>query len=106
MREQANKAVFLRLPAGHKLLRNRRLRNWWLKRLIDWSAAALLLLLSPVMLGLVCLMRVQSQPIFCGQWCVGERGKLFRLFKFGYSHAQTLEHEVMGNQKVCKARRW
>jgi len=25
--EQANKAVFLRLPAGHKLLRNRRLRN-------------------------------------------------------------------------------
>jgi len=71
MRVQANKAVFLRLPAGHKLLRNRRLRNWWLKRLIDWSAAALLLLLYGHA-GIGCLMRVQSpQPIFCGQWCVG-----------------------------------
>ncbi len=83
--EQANKAIFLRLPAAHALSSKRYPRSWWLlKRLIDKSAAALLLLvLSPVMLGLVCLMRVYSPgPILCQQWCVGERGKLFRLLKF------------------------
>jgi len=79
--EQANKAVFLRLPSARELPR---WRWWWLKRLIDWSAAAVLLLaLSPVMLVLVLLMHVYSPgPIFLRQWYVGERGKLFRVFKF------------------------
>jgi hypothetical protein len=82
--EQASKAVFLRLPSAHELPSSRCPRRWWLKRLIDWSAAALLLLaLSPAMLGLVLLMRFYSpEPIFLRQWCVGERGKLFRVFKF------------------------
>lgn len=96
--EQANKVVFLRLSAAHNLPRQRRLR-----KLIEWSAAALLLLvLSPVMLGVVCLMRVQSpEPIFWGQWCVGDRGKVFRLFKLRpfTVNAQTLEYSVIGNQK-------
>ena len=100
---QASKPVFLRLPAAQELPSKRCPRSWWLKRLIDWSAATLLLLvLSPVMLGLVCLMRVQSpEPIFCRQWCVGERGKLFRLLKFRtlVVNAQMLEHSVIGNQK-------
>ena len=82
--EQASKPVFLRLSAAHALPSQRCPRSWWLKRLIDWSAAILLLLvLSPVMLGLVCLMRIQSsEPVFCSSWCIGERGKVFRLFKF------------------------
>lgn len=100
--EQASKSVFLRLSAAHALPSKRYPRSWRLKRLIDWSAAILLLLiLSPVILGLVCLMRIQSpEPVFCSSWCVGERGKLFRLFKFRTSvaNAQTLDCSVMGNQ--------
>lgn len=107
--EQANKAIFLHLSAAHKLPSKRCPRSRWFKRLIDWIAAALLLLLlSPVMLGLVCLMRVQSPSwqIFFREWCVGERGKLFRLFKFRtmVMNAQTLEQEVMGNQKTLHDR--
>jgi lipopolysaccharide/colanic/teichoic acid biosynthesis glycosyltransferase len=102
--EQANKPIFLRLPTTHALSSKRCPKSWWLlKRLVDWSAAALLLLvLSPVMLGIVCLMRVYSPgPILLRQWCVGERGKLFRLLKFRtmVMNAQTLDREVMGNQK-------
>ncbi len=82
--EQANKKVFLRLPSNTELSRKQSLLSWGLKWLIDWSAAALLLLvMSPVMLGLVLLVRIYSPgPIFLRQWHVGERGKLFRLLKF------------------------
>jgi lipopolysaccharide/colanic/teichoic acid biosynthesis glycosyltransferase len=82
--DKASKSIFLRLSAAAQLPSSRCPLRWWLKRLIDWSAATLLLLtLSPVMLGLACLVRLQSpEPIFYRQWCVGERGKLFRLLKF------------------------
>lgn len=83
--EQANKAVFVRLPTAHQNPRKSCPRSWWLKRLIDPTIAALLLLvLSPVTLVIVGLMRLRSleEPVFCQQWCVGERGKLFRLHKF------------------------
>ena len=101
--EQASKSVFLRLSAAHQLPSQRFPLRWWLKRLIDWSVAALLLLtLSPVILGLVCLMRLQSpEPIFCGQWCVGQRGKLFRLLKFRtmVMNTQVPHDQLMVNQK-------
>jgi len=82
--EQANKAVFLRVPSTFELPKKQRPLSWWLKRQIDWSIAALLLLvLSPVILGLTLLIRVDSPgPLFLRQWRVGERGKLFRVFKF------------------------
>lgn len=81
--EQANKPVFLRLPAANPLSRQRS-PLMSLKRLLDRSVAALLLLLlSPVILGLVLLMRIYSPgPIFFREWHVGERGKLFQLWKF------------------------
>ena len=101
--EQASKSIFLRLSAAHQLPSKRCPLRWWLKRLIDWSAAALLLLtLIPIILGLVCLMRLQSpEPVFCWQWCVGERGKLFRLLKFRpmVMNAQMLHHRLIFNQK-------
>ncbi len=82
--EQAKKPAFLRLPAGCALARQRSALSLWLKRLIGWSASAILLLtLSPVILGLVLLMLVYSPgPIFFRKWHVGERGKLFRLIEF------------------------
>ncbi|MBV8883059.1 MAG: sugar transferase [Chroococcidiopsidaceae cyanobacterium CP_BM_RX_35] len=101
--KQASKAVFLRLPTAHVLPSRHCPQSWWLlKRLIDWGAASILLLvLSPVILGLVCLMGIYSPgPIFVQQWCVGERGKLFQLLKFRTTtvKVETFEQEMMGNQ--------
>jgi lipopolysaccharide/colanic/teichoic acid biosynthesis glycosyltransferase len=82
--EQANKSVFLGGVVARKLFRKQSQLSWRLKQLINWVAALLLLMvLSPVMLAIVVLMRVHSQePIFCRQWYVGARGKLFRILKF------------------------
>ena len=78
--EKANKPVFLRLPPSAR--RQQHILVWRLYRLFEISIAALLvLLLSPVIVGLIVLLRRRSpQPIFCQQWHVGDRGKLFRLF--------------------------
>ncbi|NEP60427.1 MAG: sugar transferase [Symploca sp. SIO2G7] len=82
--EQAHKQIFLRIPLNREVPRKQQPVRWWLKRMIEWSIAALLLLvLSPVILGLMLLMRIFSaEPVFSRQWRVGERGKLFRIFKF------------------------
>ena len=100
--EQANKQVFLRIPSAYGLFGHRSLLTWTLKRITDWSAAALLLLaLGPLMLMLVLLMRIYSPgPIFFRQWRVGRRGKLFRIIKFRTMmvDAEKLHHQVMSNQ--------
>ncbi|MBD2530221.1 sugar transferase [Nostoc flagelliforme FACHB-838] len=87
--EEAQKPIFISIPAGNKLA-NQPWRH--LQRLIDWIAAFLLLLLvSPVMLGLIILMRVYSPgSLFCRDWRVGERGKLFRAIKF----CTTTKHNI------------
>ncbi len=98
---KANKPLFLRLPPAGSLPGKRSPLLWGLKRLIDWIAAALLLLvLSPVMLALMALVRLSSPgPVFFTQWRVGERGRLFRIFKFRTMvvDAEKLHHQVMGN---------
>ncbi|MEH1966692.1 heterocyst development glycosyltransferase HepC [Nostoc sp.] len=79
--EEAQKPIFLSIPAGKKLP-NEPFRQ--LQRVIDWIAAfVLLLLVSPVMLGLIVLMQVYSPgSLFCYEWRVGERGKLFQVMSF------------------------
>ncbi|MEI1375426.1 sugar transferase [Nostoc sp. UHCC 0926] len=79
--EEAKKPIFLSIPAGNKVP-NQPLRQ--LQRLIDWIAAlVLLLLISPVTLGLIVLMQVYSPgSLFCREWRVGERGKLFQSIRF------------------------
>ncbi|MEH2329203.1 heterocyst development glycosyltransferase HepC [Nostoc sp.] len=79
--EAAQKPIFLSIPAGKKLP-NQPLRQ--LQRVIDWIAAfVLLLLVSPVILGLIVLMQVYSPgSLFCHEWRVGERGKLFQAMSF------------------------
>ncbi|AVH66950.1 sugar transferase [Nostoc sp. 'Peltigera membranacea cyanobiont' 213] len=79
--EEADKPIFLSIPTGNKLP-NQPWRQ--LQRLIDWIAAfVLLLLVSPVMLGLIVLMQIDSTgSLFCREWRVGERGKLFQSIKF------------------------
>lgn len=100
---QAGKKVFLKIPCNHDLPNKRRLVTWGLKRLLDWFAAALLLLtISPLMLMLALLIRVFSPgPILFRQWRVGERGKLFQIIKFRTMvvDAENLHHQLMGNQR-------
>lgn len=99
---QAKKPAYLRLSSTPDLPQKRRPWHWQLKRGIDWiSAALLLLILSPLMLGLAALIVVFSPgPIFFEQWRVGERGKLFKIIKFRtmIMGAEHQHHQVMGNQ--------
>ncbi|ODG96499.1 sugar transferase [Nostoc sp. KVJ20] len=85
--EEAQKPIFLSIPTGKKLPFRQ------LQRLIDWIAAlGLLLLLSPVMLGLIVLMQVYSPgSLFCHEWRVGERGKLFQAMSFCTYNTTSLE---------------
>ncbi|MEC4815908.1 MAG: sugar transferase [Scytonema sp. PMC 1069.18] len=82
--ERADKPIFLRIPhddhqpkLGHLSLR-------WLKRLVDWIVAFIFLLaLGPITLCLVSLTRTDSaEPLFACQWYIGERGRLFKIFRF------------------------
>ncbi|MBC1223105.1 sugar transferase [Nostoc sp. UCD121] len=89
--QEAEKPIFLSIPAGNKPS-NQPWRQ--LQRLIDWIAAlVLLVLVSPVMLGLMALMQVYSPgSLFCREWRVGERGKLFQAMKFCTHNITPLEH--------------
>ncbi|WGV28235.1 heterocyst development glycosyltransferase HepC [Halotia branconii] len=82
--EQAHKPIFLRIPSGKKLPKQSSKSLMWLQRLIDGILASVLLLLtSPIILGLMILMRMKSpRSIFSREWHVGERGRLFRAIKF------------------------
>ncbi len=85
--QQANKTLFLRLPSAHKLPKPR-MFGWWLRRLMEWFCAAMLLLcLSPLMLG-VLLMRGRTLAP-SQQWHVGERGRLFHLLEFRLEDSDT-----------------
>lgn len=81
---QADKAAFLRLPALANSPQKRNQLHWKLKRIFDWlGAMVMLLILSPVMLVLALLIRLNSPgPILAQQCCIGERGKLFRVINF------------------------
>ncbi len=80
----AGKPIFMSIPSERMLPNFLTPRLKWLKFLIEWLAAIIFLLAaSPIMLGLIVLMRVYSPgTIFHREWHVGERGKLFRIVKF------------------------
>jgi lipopolysaccharide/colanic/teichoic acid biosynthesis glycosyltransferase len=73
-----------------------------MKRLLDWIlAASLLVLLSPVLGAIAVLIKLAMPgPILFQQWRVGQRGKLFRVFKFRtmVTGAEHLHHQVMAGQ--------
>ncbi len=98
----AGKPVFLQVPATSSLPNKTNRLKWGIKRLAEWLIAALLLLLfSPLMVLISCLLVSQSPgPVLFYQWRVGERGKLFRICKFRtmFVGAEQLHHQVMGNQ--------
>jgi lipopolysaccharide/colanic/teichoic acid biosynthesis glycosyltransferase len=98
----AGKSVFLEVPSMATLPKKRTRLKWWVKRLTEWLIAALLLLiLSPLMLLLCWLILTNSPgPVLFSQWRVGERGRLFRIFKFRtmIAGAEQMHHQVMGDQ--------
>lgn len=82
--EQASKPIYLRINSGknYRISENSLLKTF--KRLGDRIVALLfLLVISPIALGLALLMQLSSsEPILEREWHVGERGRLFRGFKF------------------------
>ncbi|KAB8314572.1 sugar transferase [Tolypothrix campylonemoides VB511288] len=94
----ANKPIFLRIPSSDKQPKPVGSVLSWLKRLTEWiTALVFLLAVSPIMLGLVLLMRASSpEPgsLFSCQWHIGERGKLFKVFKF---RTTTLTQKASGD---------
>ncbi|MFM2311631.1 MAG: hypothetical protein RLZZ04_907 [Cyanobacteriota bacterium] len=82
--EQAEKPIFLRIPSNNRLASYRQSMYWKLKRFFDWlSATILLLILSPLMLLVALLIKIDTPgPVFYCQWRVGTRGQLFKIYKF------------------------
>jgi lipopolysaccharide/colanic/teichoic acid biosynthesis glycosyltransferase len=100
---QANKPVFLRILSHRELPNCRQTIYWEAKRCLDWLAAfTLLIILSPLMVAIALLIKIFAPgPIFFAQWRVGERGKLFKIYKFRTMKvdAEAQHHELMGEQK-------
>lgn len=90
--EQANKPIFLRLPFRNQLPKSSNQIFRAIQRVIDWCLALfLLLLLSPLIAGLIILVWFQSPELmFSREWHIGEKGRLFRAFKF----STTTKHNI------------
>ncbi|NJM70290.1 MAG: sugar transferase [Scytonema sp. RU_4_4] len=102
--EEANKPIFLRIPSSDKQSKPVDSALWWLKRLTDWITALIFLLtVSPIMLGLILLMCISSpEPklLFSCQWRVGERGRLFKVFKF---RTTTLSKKAIRDEAITQS---
>ena len=99
---QAGKPIFLRISSYSELPSCRQTAYWRVKRVLDWLAALILLVVfSPLMLSIALLIKIFTPgSVFFSQWRVGERGKLFKIYKFRtmVMNAEHQHHEVMGNQ--------
>jgi len=93
---QAKKPIFLHIPSANKQLKPGSSPLWWLKQLINWIAALVFLpVVSPVMLGLILLIRIYSPGSpFSREWHIGERGKLFQMIKFRTTVAEGKQHQI------------
>ena len=82
--EEAHKPIFLRLSSSNQLSKQGSQPWRWLQQTIEWiTALVLLVLVSPLILGLIVLTQVYSpESLFAYEWYVGEQGKLFRAIKF------------------------
>ena len=99
---QANKPIFVRIRSNSTLPSCRQTNYWRVKRVFDWLAAlAILTLISPLMLLIAMLIKLSTPgPIFYFQWRIGQRGKLFRIYKFRTMivDAEKIHHELMISQ--------
>ncbi|MEI6428152.1 MAG: heterocyst development glycosyltransferase HepC [Pseudanabaena sp. ELA607] len=97
-----NKPLHLLLPLAEELPHHNYPMQWLLKRLGDWWAALLILvILSPLLLLTTALVKFTSAgPVLFSQWRVGKQGKLFKILKFRTMiiDAEALHHKVMAGQ--------
>ncbi|MEM9507009.1 MAG: heterocyst development glycosyltransferase HepC [Cyanobacteria bacterium P01_E01_bin.35] len=99
---QASKPIFVRIPSNNNLPSCSKTNYWRIKRVLDWIAALILLvLISPMMFLVTLVIKIFTPgPIFYCQWRVGERGRLFRVFKFRTMKvdAELQHHQLMTSQ--------
>ncbi len=81
---EAKKPIYLRLPAMGNLPEKQKAVAWKLKCLVDrLLGLAMLVVLSPAMVMLAALINLEDGgPAIEHYWCVGQRGKLFRMAQF------------------------
>ncbi len=100
--DRANKPIFIRILSHRELPNCRQSIYWQVKRILDWLAAlTLLAIFSPLMLAIALLIKIFAPgSIFYAQWRVGERGKLFKIYKFRTMKvdAEEQHHKLMGEQ--------
>jgi lipopolysaccharide/colanic/teichoic acid biosynthesis glycosyltransferase len=98
----AEMPIFVRINSNSELPNCRQTNYWRVKRIFDWLAALILIMVSaPLMLLIALLIKVNTPgSVFFSQWRVGERGKLFKIYKFRTMHvdAEQKHQELMGNQ--------
>ncbi|MGK7889643.1 MAG: heterocyst development glycosyltransferase HepC [Leptolyngbyaceae cyanobacterium] len=101
--QMTGKKVYLNIPSAVDLPQSQQLGLWLIKRSADWFASLMLLLvLSPLLLIIACLIRADSRgPMLFRQWRIGHQGQLFKIYKFRSMHvgAEARHHEVMGQQQ-------
>jgi lipopolysaccharide/colanic/teichoic acid biosynthesis glycosyltransferase len=80
---QAGKQVYVSLPIVANLPQKNRPMGWWLKRVIDYGITALLsVILIPITLCLMAILRPADwRQVLVWDWHVGERGRLFPMFR-------------------------
>ncbi|BAZ42787.1 sugar transferase [Calothrix sp. NIES-4101] len=106
--QRYGKAVFLQIPRYSQPVNNS--IAWLLKRVFDWIIAVILLLvISPILLGLLLLKPLSFSEEFTltNKWCVGERGRLFRLHEFRHLKSNQLAfnsylNKCLQNQTLSK----
>ncbi len=81
--DKAGKQAYVRLPIVANLPQKNQPLGWWLKRVIDYVITIMLLtVLIPIGLCLIGILRPASgSRTFVRDWHVGERGKLFPMFR-------------------------
>lgn len=101
--QQANKPIFLRIPSHQNAPNCQKTTYWLVKRFFDLLAAIVLLIVaSPFLLAIALIIKIFTPgSIFFSQWRVGQRGKLFKIYKFRTMSvdAESQHHQIMGNQK-------
>lgn len=101
----ASKPIYLQIGTDPKQSKSNSYFPLWIKRFCSGAiATVVLLMVSPLMLLLAALMKIDAQaPLFERSWYVGERGRLFKLIKFSTASVFQKEQATTQLRKLmCK----